>query len=78
LVVLAETTRATPNGGSAAPVWGDVVQLGGLGDRLGTGLVDLAGQPAPEVGLDARNHGLLAVRVGRVIGSTELALSNLC
>jgi hypothetical protein len=42
------------------------------------GLVDLAGQPAPEVGLDARNHGLLAVRVGRVIGSTELALSNLC
>jgi hypothetical protein len=42
------------------------------------GLVDLAGEPSPEVGLDARNHGLLSVRVGRVIGSTELALSNLC
>jgi hypothetical protein len=57
----------------AAPVCGEVGQLGGLGDRLGTEL-DIAGQPAPEVGLDARNHGLallLSVRVGRVIGSTE-------
>jgi hypothetical protein len=68
-----------PMVGSAAPVWGDVAQLDGLGDRLGTGL-DMAGQPSPEVGLDARNHRLplLSVRVGRVIGSTEPAISNLC
>jgi hypothetical protein len=54
-------------------VCGEVGQFGGLGDRLGAEL-DIAGQPAPEVGLDARNHGLallLSVRVGRVIGSTE-------
>jgi hypothetical protein len=51
---------------------GDVAQLGGLGDRFGTGL-DIAGRPSPEVGLDAATTGLplLSVWVGRVIGSTE-------
>jgi hypothetical protein len=65
-----------PTVGIAAPVWGDVEQLGGLGDRLGTGL-DHAGRPTPEVGLDAATTGLplLSVWVGRVIGSTEPALA---
>jgi hypothetical protein len=66
-----------PTVGSAAPVWGDVEQLGGLGDRLGTGLDTAAGH-RPRFGVDARNHWLLSVRAGRVIGSTRLAISNLC
>jgi predicted transposase YbfD/YdcC len=51
--------QAMPTVGSAAPVCGEVGQLGGLGAEL-----DIA----------ARNHGLallLSVRVGRVIRSTE-------
>jgi hypothetical protein len=64
--------------GSAAPVWGDVAQLDGLGDRLGTGL-DMAGHRPEVVSTSATHRSAAAVgRVGRVIGSTEPALSNLC
>jgi hypothetical protein len=65
LGVLAERRHAMPTVGSAAPVCGEVGQLGGLG---------------AEPDIAARNHGLallLSVRVGRVIGSTEPKLSNL-
>jgi hypothetical protein len=43
LVVLAETTPSDANGGGSRAGVGDVAQLGGPGDRFGTGLTSPAG-----------------------------------
>jgi predicted transposase YbfD/YdcC len=64
LDVLAETTPSDANGGVSRAGVGDVAQLGGLGDRLGTGL-DIAGRPSPEVwcrGPATTGRPLLSVR----------------
>ena len=76
--MLAETTQAMPTVGSPRRCGVMLRSSVASATASAPGLFNLAGQPSPEVGLDARNHGLLSVRVGRVIGSTELALSNLC